>query len=122
MLKLPTEPVPESMVDVIAAMESLMISRGWQKIVKILNDNITYLETAILERVDPITKVFLSDSDVDLLRIKRKLNIDLRETPQNYSQIVREAGEEPENYDPYFKTNDEIKQFGKKRDEDERGR
>jgi len=93
---------------VIAALKSMAATEGWAIIVKILNDNIKYLEKAILEKIDPETKEPLSEAEVEICRIKRLLNIELRDTPQNYSEIVKEIGNLPENYDPYYKTKEEI--------------
>ena len=76
-------------------------------------DNIKYLETAILEKIDPATKLALSDSEVEILRTKRNLNIDLRDTPANYSKVVRDSGEVPVEYDPYFKTIAEVEKARK---------
>lgn len=101
--------VPTALKNVIGALASMTASPGWALVVKIINDNINYLEKAILEKIDPVSKESLTDAEVEILRIKRSLNIDLRDTPANYSKIVRDAGEVPTEYDPYFKTNDEIK-------------
>lgn len=103
-------PKPEaSAVDnVIGALTSLQATQGWAIVVKILNDNIAYLEKAIIDKTDPDTKAPLTNDEVEILRIKRSLNIDLRETPKNYAKVVSDTGEVPEEFDPYFKTNDEI--------------
>ncbi len=93
---------------VVAALKSMAATEGWAIMVKILNDNIKYLETAILEKIDPITKEPLSEAEIEICRIKRLLNIELRDTPQNYSETVKELGSLPVDYDPYYKTKDEI--------------
>jgi hypothetical protein len=103
-------PKPEATTveNVIGALTSLEASQGWAIVVKILNDNISYLEKAIIEKIDPDTKLALTNEEVEILRIKRSLNIDLRETPKNYTRVVNDTGDVPEEFDPYFKTNDEI--------------
>lgn len=116
----PKPEAPSAIDSVIGALASLEASTGWAIIVKILNDNIKYLETAILEKIDPQSKEPLTDEEVELLRIKRNINIEVRDTPKNYSAVVTTTGEVPEEFDPYFKTNDDIKQHGKKLPDDER--
>jgi len=106
---LPKEDIVATVEDEVSALKSLQASRGWAILVKILNENIKYLETAILEKIDPGTKVILSDDEIEILRTKRGLNIELRDTPANYTKVIRDQGEIPENYDPYFKTAAEIK-------------
>lgn len=107
-VELPKPEVPSAVDSVIGALMSLQASQGWAIIVKILNDNIIYLEKTILEKIDPVSKELLSDAEVELLRTKRALNIELRDTPANYSKVVKDIGEVSEDYDPYYKTNDEI--------------
>ncbi len=104
----PKPEAPSEADNIIASMASLQASPGWAIVVKIINENIAYLEKAILEKIDPATGIKLSDQEVEVLRIKRSLNIDVRDTPQNYAQVIRETNETPHDYDPYFKTNDDI--------------
>lgn len=122
-VEIPKQEAPEigNTENVIASLASMQASTGWAIMVKILNDNIKFLESAILEKIDPHTKVRLTDEEVEILRIKRSLNIDLRDTPQNYSRIIKEVGAEPIDYDPYFKTNDEIKKAKQSPPADDRG-
>jgi len=103
-------PKPEATAvgNVLGALTSLEASEGWAIVVKILNDNISYLEKAIIDKIDPDTKEPLTNEEVEVLRVKRSLNIDLRETPKNYAKVVNDTGQVPEEFDPYFKTNDEI--------------
>lgn len=98
---------------VIIALKSLMASSGWAEIKRILNENIKYIEACILDRRDPLTRDDIQEADIEILRLKRSLNIDLRDTPENYLKLLEEEGEVPENYDPYFKTVDEIKSRNK---------
>lgn len=94
--------------NVLGILASLQASAGWALIVKILNDNIAYLEKGIIDKIDPITKIELSEADIELFRIKRSLNMDLRDTPQNYSNEIVRSGEVPEEFDPYYQSNDDI--------------
>lgn len=114
-------PALDDTQNIIAALASMQASAGWAIMVRILNDNIKFLETAILDKVDPKTKRVLSDEDVEMARIKRSLNIEVRDTPQNYGNVVREMGQKPIDYDPYFKTNDEIKKARQAPPADDRG-
>ena len=112
-MKVMTVEVPQPQLQtetqsVIAALKSMSATEGWAIMVKILNDNIKYLETAILDKIDPSTKQPLTEEEIEICRIKRLLNIELRDTPQNYSNVVKEIGEIPIEYDPYFKTKDAI--------------
>lgn len=109
-VELPPKEAPalDAVESVVAAMASLQASTGWAIVVKILNDNIKYLETAILEKIDPVSKAPLNDAEVEELRTKRGLNIELRDTPATYSKVVKDTGTVPVEYDPYFKTNADI--------------
>jgi hypothetical protein len=93
---------------IILALTALQASEGWGVVRKILDDNIKYLETAILEKIDPATKEPLNDKEVDDARYRRDLNIELRDTPENYIKVVQDTGIVPQDYDPYFKTKLEI--------------
>lgn len=105
---------PASAVEnTLGALMSLQASTGWAIIVGILNDNIAYLEQAILNKIDPVSKLALSDAEIEILRTKRALNIELRETPANYTKVVKDTGDIPTEYDPYFKTNNDIIKAGK---------
>lgn len=107
-VEVPKEPIPTSVDSIIGSLKSLEVSPGWAIIVNILNENIKYLEQCIISKFDTLTQLELSDSEIEILRIKRNLNIDLRDTPKNYTKVIQDTGEIPEDYDPYYKTNDEI--------------
>lgn len=115
-------PAMDAVENIVASLASLQASTGWAIVVKILNDNIKYLETAILEKIDPVTKLALTDAEVEILRTRRSLNIDLRDTPANYSKVVKDTGEVPVEYDPYFKTMEEIKKAKEMPGGDDRGK
>ena len=114
-------PALDAVEDIIASLASMQASTGWAIMVKVLNDNIKYLEIAILEKIDPTTKMNLTDAEVEILRTKRSLNIDLRDTPANYSKVIKDTGEVPVEYDPYFKTMAEIKKAKEAPVGDDRG-
>jgi hypothetical protein len=105
---MPKAQVPNNGESVIAALAALQASTGWAIVKKILDDNIVYLERAIIEKTDPLTKEALTDKEVEEARYKRNITIELRDTPANYLKQVSETGIEPENFDPYFKTKQEI--------------
>lgn len=101
-VQVPKAEAPNSIEERVLALKSLVATSGWAVIVKILNDNISYLEKAILEKIDPETKAVLSDEDVEKLRYKRSLNIELRDTPETYTKLLIESDNVPTNYDPYW--------------------
>lgn len=107
-VEVPKEPAPTSIETILGALKSLEVSIGWSIITNILNDNIKFLEQAIINKIDPVTQETLSDSEIEILRIKRNLNIDLRDTPKNYSKVIQDTSEVPENYDPYYTSHDEM--------------
>jgi len=98
--------VSDDTTERVSALNSLVASRGWTIIVEVLKTNIAYLEMAILEKKDPVSKIELSDEEVEKLRYKRNLNIELMNTPQNYSKVLVEIEKTPENFDPYWNMDD----------------
>ena len=92
----------------IASLESLQASSGWAIIVGILKDNIAYLEKCIIDKKDPVSNEFLDGEEIELARTKRSLNNDLLNTPKNYIEELNKAEAVPEDFDPYYKTNQEI--------------
>jgi len=102
------ELLPVGVEAVSVALRSLIASAGWAEIKRILNENIKYLEKCILDRKEPVTGESITDADIEILRTKRFLNIDLRDTPENYLKKLEQEGEIPESYDPYFQTVEEM--------------
>jgi len=100
---------PTGIGDVVAALNALTISRGWQIITRVLDENIKYLEQAILEKQDPLTKITLTDEEVEGLRYKRGLNIEVKNTPNKYIKVVEDTGVIPEDFDPFYKTAKEMR-------------
>ena len=107
-VELPKPEAPSAVDTVVGALMSLQASTGWAILVKILQENISYLEGAILNKIDPDTKEPLTDAEVEVLRTKRNLNIDLMNTPAKYTQTIKDTGEVPEDFDPYFKTKSDM--------------
>jgi len=120
-VKLPKPEAPSAVENVVGSLASLQASTGWALIVKILNDNISYLEQAIINKIDPLSKEPLTEKEVEEARLKRSLSIDLRETPANYSKQVKDTGEVPEEFDPYFKTMSEVLKAKSAQPVDDRG-
>lgn len=108
-VKTPKSVVPTDVANIIGAINSLQASTGWAIMLEIMNDNVKYLEKCIIDKFDPLSKSELTDKDIEFLRVKRTLNIDLRDTPQNYIKNLTASGKVPENYDPYFQSADDIK-------------
>ena len=104
--QIPKAEAPTDIEDRVGALRSLVATPGWAVIVQILNDNISYLEKAILEKIDPETKTPLSDDEVERLRYKRSLNIELKDTPKKYTKMLIENEKTPTNYDPYWNIDD----------------
>lgn len=109
--KVMTVPVPKAEASneadlQVNALKSLVASAGWAIIVRILDENIAYLEKAILEKKDPASGLELTDEEVEKLRYKRGLNIELKGTPGKYSQTLLDIEKVPENFDPYWNMDD----------------
>ncbi len=107
-VELPPAPVQTEAQEVIAALVSMQATQGWAIVTRILNENIRYLEAAILDKKDPVTGDPIGDAEVETLRTKRALNIELLNTPKKYAGIIEEKGEVPENFDPYFQSREEM--------------
>lgn len=107
-VELPKEEAPTAVENVKTALDALTVSPGWQIIRKILDDNIKYLEIAILDKIDPKTKTPIKDDEMEMLRIKRSLNIEVRDIPQTYKKHLDDTGVVPREFDPYFKTRNDI--------------
>ena len=103
----------------VSALKSLVASSGWAILVGIMNDNINYLESAILDKVNPETGEDITDEQVEFLRIKRGLNIELRDTPKNYSKEIMADlsgdGEDDDDGDPFWKADDLRKEEERRR-------
>lgn len=109
-VELPNVGIPTDTEEIISALTLLQINPGWQIVVQVLNDNIKILEQQILDKIDLITHKELTDIQVEELRLKRSLNIEVRDTPENYIKqlSVERLEKKEEEFDPYFKTNQDI--------------
>lgn len=112
--ELPKTQIPTDIAHIKASLLAMQVSEGWQIMLKIFADNIKYLETSILEKIDPVTKIILTDDDIEKLRNKRNLMIEVRDTPENYVKTLEKDDKEMKNYDPYFQTKEEMdkKKYG----------
>ncbi len=108
--EIPRPEIPEEPEEIISCLKSLKATRGWGILEKIFEDNIKYVETAILEEKDPISSEKLTEKEVNIARIKRSLNIDVLNTIDNYIKAIRENNSEPKNYDPYYNSMEEVEE------------
>lgn len=99
---------PIAVESIKASLDSLEASTGWGIIRNILDENIKFLEECILTGVDPITKTELDSKAIEEARIKRSLNIEVRDTPKNYRAKIDTEGATPKNFDPFYMTREEI--------------
>ena len=107
-VELEKKPTPTATETIKSALDSLEASMGWGIIRKILDDNIKFLEECILTGTDPLTKTELDSKAIEEARIKRSLNIEVRDTPKNYRKQIDETGFVPKNFDPYYMTRAEM--------------
>lgn len=105
----PKAEAPTGVQAEVASLKVLEVSEGWLVVRHILDENIKYLELAILDKIDPITKQVLTDEEVEKLRDKRNLNVELRDLPGKYSKVLEDTGEIPKNFDPYYSVEELIK-------------
>lgn len=95
----------------VAALRSLQVSVGWGILLGTLKDNQDYLERAILDGIDPITKERLEPKEQDEARNKRGLLIELMQTPEKLIAAIENAeGSEAIDFDPYAKEASELLQ------------
>lgn len=77
--------------------------RFWETMKQIIQENIDYLTTQILENDE------LSDADRYDLRKWRKLNVRLTKIPEEVIESIRQGKVSPIDFDPYFKTYAELR-------------
>lgn len=93
---------------IVLALQALVATEGWAVIVRVCQGNIEHLEKAIIDKRDPETKAVLSEVEVDLLRAKRDYLVELRDTPANFSKKLQSEAVTPEEFDPYYKTAEDV--------------
>lgn len=99
---LPKTPISGSSAGKINALVALQNTEGWQIVRTTIMENVKYLERAILEGRDPMTSVALQSDEIESLRSKRAINIEVMETPNTIIERLTTFDMSPENYDPYF--------------------
>ena len=113
-VKIPVPPVPTDPVGKIAALESMLLTQGWQIIEQVFAENIAFLDRAILDKQDPTTREDLTDEQVDDLRKTRKLNMEVKDTPHRIISSLRVNDDADERDDPY-ETADDVRQARERR-------
>lgn len=101
-------PAGDDTARIVLALQAMAVTEGWAIVVQTCERNIEYLEQSILSKCEPTTEEILSDADVDLLRAKRDFLLELKELPQRFMEKLSESPEPPQNFDPYYKTADDI--------------
>jgi hypothetical protein len=95
---------------IIADIRIMLATEGWRIIKEIMDENIVMLNHKILEKTangEPDGPV-LDDKSVDELRYKRVCLMDLNELPARYIEKLTEDDTPEENFDPYFKSPEEL--------------
>lgn len=82
--------------DAIASFTNLLNSDGWRLVVEILDGNIEVLREQLESGVEGETK-----ADVDRIRDKLRLSVEMRNTPQDMIQKLESPASEPDNPDPF---------------------
>lgn len=110
MAKKTKELVERNPLEIIADLQILISTAGWQIIREVMQGNVATLNEMILNKTidGKPESTEISDQDVDQLRYKRGFMIDLMNTPENYIEKLQDKGIEPEEFDPYFKDAKEI--------------
>lgn len=89
----------------IEILKNFKSSRGWQLVKRVLEDNKSYLEHALLNGEDPVSGQELTDQETKRLRDKLSYLKDLLNTPETFIdklEHARDADEEEEpDLDPY---------------------
>lgn len=101
-VELPPEPMPESNEAIVAALTALQLTPGWQYVRKVFETNIDYLTRAILTKTDPASGKSLTDAEIDEIRFKREVTIEVAATP---TRIIKDLAPSPEYVDardPYL--------------------
>lgn len=97
--------------EIIAALDTLVVSEGWRIILRVLKGNVAYLEEAIITKREPGATEDLTDEEVDRLRYKRELNLDVMNTPESYRAELERKNAPVENFDPYHDNIEEAEKY-----------
>lgn len=99
----------EDAIRVSQSFRVLLTTDGWQNLVGIIENNIAALERMVMLKTDPTTGEKLTDVQVDECRMKWNYLNEIKETPQKFINALESPPEDsrPE-YDPYFKSVDEL--------------
>jgi hypothetical protein len=109
--QVPKTIIPTTDEDRISALKSLLVSAGWKIILEVLEGNIKYLESIVLDRKDLYTGAIIDDEkEIESARLKRALSVELKDLPQTLINKVRGISktEEEENDDPYPQTQKDL--------------
>jgi hypothetical protein len=94
----------------IMALKSLVNQEGWQILVRIMEENISVLDFAILNKLNPETREPLTNEEVDKARDKRMLNIELKDLPNNYLKaLLEEDRDTTPDLDPFWNNADAMR-------------
>ena len=103
---MPQDRTPESDV---ADLMVMLNSSGWRILAKIMDDNIDIIERQIIRKTDFYSGQPLSDAQADELRFRLSALEDVRTTPQKYIDDVKKRSVIPEVFDPFFRSEREIR-------------
>ena len=102
---------PEQADELVAHMVQLQASTGWVLLKQIMLGNISVLESAIIDKIDPQTGNALTEENLDIARNKRGIMKEMVEKPQALIDLFkRQTGVPVETYDPYAV---DVRQFSK---------
>ena len=93
----------------------LIYHPGWSVLKEINENNIEFLDAQIIKKMDPDGKP-LTETQCDELRIKRDYLEELINTPMKFVEKLKQDGQIPENFDPYFSSVGEMKEVANKRE------
>lgn len=108
-VKAPSVSQEAKMVQMAKDLTGLVYHPGWMVLKEINENNIEFLDEQIIRKTDPEGKP-INEVDCDRLRDKRNYLEELMETPMKFIAKMKQDGQIPESFDPYFKSVGEIKE------------
>lgn len=88
--------------ELVAYMLEMTATSGWRLLKQIMENNISVLEAAIIDKTDPLSGEQLKEEEVEEARKKRNIMKELIEKPnQLIETFKRQAGIATPTYDPY---------------------